>query len=155
MTAYKDHVPPQPSEGKNKTLVVCDFDGTVCTVDIGNRVLNRFTDNRWDDINRGYCTDEIGSKEAYTRGAPIFKGAREQVLAYVLETERVDPYFAGFYRFCRARGIDLKIASDGFDFYIEAILGKYDLSEITFFSNKAVFREDGTLFMTFPQANKD
>ena len=29
---------------KGGILILCDFDGTVCTVDMGNEVLNRFTD---------------------------------------------------------------------------------------------------------------
>ncbi|MBN1380690.1 MAG: MtnX-like HAD-IB family phosphatase [Deltaproteobacteria bacterium] len=135
--------------------MICDFDGTVSTVDIGNRVLNRFTENKWQDIDRGYITGEVGSREAYAKGAPLFRGGREEVLDYCLETERIDPYFVDFYRFCRDQGIDLIIASDGFDFYIEAVLSKYNLTEIAFFSNHAEFHENGSLSFSFPAMNDD
>jgi 2,3-diketo-5-methylthio-1-phosphopentane phosphatase len=154
MTAEKCHDRLE-AKGEPKTLVICDFDGTVSTVDIGNRFMNRFTGDRWDDIDKGYCTGEAGSRETYGKGLPLFTGTREEALAYCLETERIDPYFEVFYRFCRGEGIDLIIASDGFDFYIEAVLRKYGLSEIVFFSNHAVFDGGGRLSMTFPHASVD
>lgn len=144
-----------PFLNKPKTLIICDFDGTVSSVDIGNRVLNRFTGNKWQDIDRGYITAEIGSKEAYAKGAPLFAGSREEVLAFCLETERIDPCFADFYCFCRNEGIDLIIASDGFDFYIEAVLRKHGLSDIAFFSNHAEFQDNGSLTFYFPQMNDE
>ena len=33
-------------------LILCDFDGTVCTVDMGNEVLNRFTDKGWEESHK-------------------------------------------------------------------------------------------------------
>lgn len=154
MTVKKNHDLLQAKE-KLKTLVICDFDGTVSTVDIGNKVMNRFTANRWDDIDRRYVSGAVGSKAAYMTGAPVFTGDREEVLAYCLETGKIDPWFADFYRFCQIKIIDLIIASDGFDFYIDAFLSKYGLSDIVFFSNHAVFGKGGKLSMSFPYASEE
>jgi len=154
MTSQRKQIKTRQA-GKIKTLVICDFDGTVSRADIGNRFMNRFTGNRWDDIDKGYTAGEIGSQEAYKKGMAIFTGNREEALAFCLETERIDPGFADFYRFCRERDMDLVIASDGFDFYIEAVLCKYGLSDIVFFSNHAVFDGSGRLSMIFPHASED
>lgn len=154
MRIKPDRTLPQ-TKGKKKTLVICDFDGTVSTVDIGNKFMNRFTGNKWNDVDRKFVTGEMGSREAYIRGIPDFRGTRQESLAYCLETERIDPWFADFYLFCREKGFDLVIASDGFDFYIKAVLSKYDLSDIVFFSNHAVFKNGGKLSMTFPHASED
>lgn len=140
---------------RSKTLVICDFDGTVSTVDIGNRFMNRFTGSQWDAIDKGYLSGEVGSREAYKKGLPLFKiKDKSEAVDYCLEVEKIDPAFAGFYLFCLRNGVDLVIASDGFDFYIDAVLKRYSLYGITFFSNHAVF-EDGRFCMTFPHASTD
>ncbi|MEI8173495.1 MAG: hypothetical protein WCH07_08440 [Deltaproteobacteria bacterium] len=45
-------------------LILCDFDGTVCTVDMGNEVLNRFTDKGWEDVHddiAGYISERLSA----------------------------------------------------------------------------------------------
>lgn len=134
-------------------VILCDFDGTVCTVDMGNEVLKRFTGDGWEEIDRAYCADEIGSRVAYTRVSSIFKGTKSQILDFVRTHEKMDPYFRDFYFFCKDLMIDLKIVSDGLDLYIDAVLRKYGLEEIECFSNVALFRDDN-LFIEFPQMNE-
>jgi 2-hydroxy-3-keto-5-methylthiopentenyl-1-phosphate phosphatase len=136
-----------------RILVLCDFDGTICTVDMGNKILNRFTGEGWEEIDRAYCADEIGSRDAYTQVSSLFRGTRPQMLEFVLNYERLDPYFSDFYQFCRNKGIHLKIVSDGLDFYIDAILRKHNLQDIEFFSNVVVFPDSNTLFIEFPRIN--
>jgi 2,3-diketo-5-methylthio-1-phosphopentane phosphatase len=138
---------------KPRMLVLCDFDGTVSTVDMGNEILNRFTDKGWEEIDRAYCAGEIGSRLAYTQGASLFTGSRAQMLEFVSSREKIDPYFFEFYRFCQSKGVDLKIVSDGLDFYIDAILKKNNLQDIEFFSNVTVFRDDDKLAIEFPRMN--
>ena len=133
-----------------RILVLCDFDGTICTADMGNEILKRFTTDGWKDIDGAYCRGEIGSRDAYAMISPLFRGKKEEVLEYVIARDRIDPYFVRFFAFCRDRGIDLKITSDGLDFYIETVLKRHGLSEIEFFSNAAVFQEDETLAIEFP-----
>ncbi len=134
-------------------LVVCDFDGTVCRVDMGNAFLERFADG-WEEIDRSYSVGEVGSRVAYGRLAPLFRANRSQVLDFVLRRERLDPFFPEFLNFCRGRKIDLKIVSDGLDVYIEAILQKYGL-DVEFFSNRLVFREDDRIDFAFPLASEE
>ena len=33
--------------GVEKILILCDFDGTASTVDVGNELLDRFTGDGW------------------------------------------------------------------------------------------------------------
>jgi 2,3-diketo-5-methylthio-1-phosphopentane phosphatase len=140
------------SRGKG-ILVICDFDGTACGVDMGNMVLNRFAGESWREIDRAYCTDEIGSRAAYLKVASLIRGSKGQMVEYVRSEANLDPYFADFYRFCRGRGYTLKIASDGLDFYIEAILGMYGLSDIEYFSNTATFGLGEGISIAFPHVN--
>jgi 2,3-diketo-5-methylthio-1-phosphopentane phosphatase len=140
---------------KPRMLILCDFDGTISTVDMGNEILNRFTDKGWEEIDRAYCAGEIGSRVAYTQVASLFTGSRAQMLEFVCSCEKIDPYFLEFHRFCQSRGVDLKIVSDGLDFYIDAILKNNNLQDIEFFSNVTVFRDDNKLSIEFPRMNDE
>lgn len=134
-----------------RTLVLCDFDGTICTVDMGNELLNRFTGEGWSEIDRAYCAGEIGSRDAYSRVVPILKGSKSQMLEFVRESEKLDPHFPEFYAYCRKREMEVKIVSDGLDFYIDAILRKYNLQDIEYFSNVVVFQNGNARSILFPR----
>ncbi|HVO66875.1 MAG TPA: MtnX-like HAD-IB family phosphatase [Syntrophales bacterium] len=134
-------------------LVLCDFDGTVSTVDMGNEVLNRFTGEGWEEIDRAYCAGVIGSRVAYMQVAPIFKGTQSQMLEFVSNSGAIDPHFPAFYKFCKDKQVDLKIVSDGLDFYISAILKKHNLQDIEFFSNVVVFQNSDIISIKFPRMN--
>jgi len=136
-----------------RLLVVCDFDGTVCQVDMGNAFLERFAEG-WEEIDRSYSAGEVGSRAAYSRIAPLFRANRSQVLDFVLRRERLDPFFPEFLNFCRGRKIDLKIVSDGLDVYIEAILRKYGL-DVEFYSNRLVFQEEDRIDFAFPPISEE
>jgi 2-hydroxy-3-keto-5-methylthiopentenyl-1-phosphate phosphatase len=141
-------------ENKNcRTLVLCDFDGTICTVDMGNEILNRFTGEGWNEIDRAYCAGEIGSRDAYSQIVSLLKGSKSQMLEFVGMSEKLDPHFPEFYAYCREKRIDLKIVSDGLDFYIDAILRKYNLQDIEYFSNVIVFQHGNALSIQFPHVN--
>lgn len=135
-----------------RILIICDFDGTACSVDVGSKILDRFAGEGWRNIDRAYSTDEIGSRVAYTKVAPLFRGTRGQMVEFVHSNATLDPYFHEFYRFCRKKGFDLKIASDGLDFYIEAVLKQHGLADIEFFSNTTTFRQEGVA-ISFPYVN--
>jgi len=139
---------------RREILILCDFDGTVCTVDMGNEVLNRFSGEGWEEIDRAYCSGDIGSKNAYTQVTSLFRGTKMQLLEFVRNRERLDPHFPAFYAYCRERGFDLKIVSDGLDIYINEILRKNNLEEIEYYTNVATFHND-RLCIDFPRMNKD
>lgn len=138
-----------------KTLILCDFDGTASPVDVGKRLLDRFTGDGWEEIDREYCAGRIGSRAAYTRIAPLFRGTRAVMLEYVLNVAGLDRNFADFYRLCRQDGIDVKIVSDGLDFYIEALLEKDHLAQVEYHANCAVFEADARVSFEFPGASED
>jgi 2,3-diketo-5-methylthio-1-phosphopentane phosphatase len=138
-----------------KTLILCDFDGTASPKDVGNELLARFAGRGWKEVDRDYCTGKIGSRAAYTQIAPLLRGTRAQMLQYVLEVATLDAQFAVFYRLCRQNGIDVKIVSDGLDFYIEALLAKHGLMQMEYHANSVIFRGDGRVSFEFPGASED
>ncbi len=137
----------------SKILVITDFDGTVSTVDLGNQIIKKFATTDLNDIERAYAKGTIGSRAAYEQIMKRIKGSREKMLAHVLDVEKIDPYFPAFCSLSRDKGIDIKIVSDGLDFYIEAVLQKYNLAGIEYYANSAVFGADNSFSIQFPGRN--
>jgi 2,3-diketo-5-methylthio-1-phosphopentane phosphatase len=138
----------------NKTLIFCDFDGTISVQDIGHEVIKRFMDGNWKEIDEEYASGKIGSMLAYQKIASLIKVTPTEMADYALNLRAMDPSFSEFYRFCRERDIDLKILSDGLDFYIDLILKRHGLDEIEFFSNVIHFHDDSSVSIEFPLRNE-
>lgn len=138
-----------------KKLVLCDFDGTISLKDMGYILANRFSDGDWEAIDRDYCEGKIGSREAYSRIAKILKGNPKNVHSFIRRHSGIDPHFKSFYQYCRENDINVKIVSDGLDFYIRAILETHGLSEIQFYANTAHFLSDGGMQISFSHINEE
>ena len=139
---------------KKPLLVITDFDGTLSLTDVGYEVLLKFSGQGWDDIDRDYCEGRIGSMEAYGRIVAILGGTREDMLRFVAENTVIDPHFKEFYAFCREHGIEVKVVSDGLDFYIDYVLREHGLADIHFYSNVMTFRDGKPQSIEFPHANE-
>jgi 2,3-diketo-5-methylthio-1-phosphopentane phosphatase/HAD superfamily hydrolase (TIGR01509 family) len=138
-----------------KRLILCDFDGTISIRDMGYVLLNRFSSGDWEAVDRDFTEGKIGSKEAYSRIAKIVKGNKEDVFSFIRDHSDIDPYFTSFYSYCRERGIDVKIVSDGLDFYIKTILEIHHLSEIPFYANCTRIRDGEGMDVSFPYSSEE
>jgi 2,3-diketo-5-methylthio-1-phosphopentane phosphatase/HAD superfamily hydrolase (TIGR01509 family) len=138
-----------------KQLILCDFDGTITLQDMGYLLVSRFASRNWEAIDRDFCEGKIGSKEAYSRIAQILKGDEKGILSFIQKHSNIDPYFTSFYKYCREGGIDVKIVSDGLDFYIKTVLEIHHLSEIPFYANRTHFRKGNSIDVSFPYSNEE
>jgi 2-hydroxy-3-keto-5-methylthiopentenyl-1-phosphate phosphatase len=138
-----------------KKLVLCDFDGTISAEDLGYILLTHFSSGDWETIDRHFCEGKIGSKEAYTQIARILRGDESGLNRFIEQHSSIDPSFSPFYHACRQAGIDVKIISDGLDFYIRTVLDIHHLSEVPFYSNQGEFLEGQRMAIRFPHANED
>jgi 2-hydroxy-3-keto-5-methylthiopentenyl-1-phosphate phosphatase len=139
---------------RHPVLIIADFDGTISLNDMGYDILNRFSEDGWQEIDRSYCAGQIGSLEAYTRIFDFIRGSEEEMIRFVDEKAIIDPSFHDFYALCREKGFDVKIFSDGLDFYIDFILRKHGLGMIEFHSNVVRFRGERRVGIDFPHANE-
>src|SRR3974377_1733818 len=74
---------------QDKTLILCDFDGTASAVDVGYQLLKKFSEDEWAAIDRDYCSGLIGSMEAYSRIASIIHASQEEFLDYLPNLTRL------------------------------------------------------------------
>ena len=138
-----------------KQLILCDFDGTISLRDMGYVLVSRLSSGDWEAIDRDFSEGRIGSRDAYLRIAKILKGDEKEILRFVEKHSNIDPHFTSFYQYCRKRNIDLKIISDGLDFYIKKFLEIHGLSEIPFYANQTHFHKGEGMEISFPYCNDE
>lgn len=123
---------------KGNLAVLCDFDGTVAKCDVGFHIYTKFGNEGWLEINNRWRRGEISSKECLIGEYSLIDADEEDVRNYILEME-IDDGFPSLVSTCRKNGIPIAIVSDGFDFYIYALLEKYGLSDVPVFCNRMEF----------------
>ena len=134
-----------------RTAWLCDFDGTIAPVDVGASLIARFAPaaaDRRQELLARWKRDEIGSRELTTEECRDVRVGEAEAIAFV-RTFALDPGFAEFARAARARGDEVLVVSDGFEFYIRELLGRDGLLDIPFTANRARF-ESGGLVPEFP-----
>src|SRR4030067_2129773 len=137
-----------------RQLILCDFDGTITLRDTGYLLLNRFSKGDWETIDRDFREGKIGSKEAYSRIVRILQGDEQAGLDFIWKHSDIDPHFSPFYRYCRGKGIDVKIVSDGLDFYIKTILEIHHLEDIPYYANEGLFSKADGMEIVSPHFNE-
>jgi 2,3-diketo-5-methylthio-1-phosphopentane phosphatase len=118
--------------------VFIDFDGTVTRDDVGNLFFRTFGGPVCDEYVRRYRAGELSA-------AGLFRAEAAAIGALDLEASReflrgceTDPGLPGFVAFCRERGVDLCVVSDGLDYYIGAILERVGCGDVPRVSNRAI-----------------
>jgi len=131
------------AEEKVKTLIQCDFDGTITEEDVSFLILDSFTDGDWrrllEDYKNGRITVGNFNKTAFR----MVKEREEDLKRFVLEKSRVRDGFPELLDYCFQRGFRFVIVSNGLEFYIKTILEGIGLDKPEIFAARAVFNRDG------------
>lgn len=138
--------------------VFCDFDGTVCTQDIGERFFRDFAGERADEIVRLLLKEEITAQEWLKRECEAIPSIHPHEFDTYVDQYTVDPYFSTFVRFCEQKNISVSILSDGLDLYINRVLANAGMSAVPVFSNKAEFigtNGNTKIAVTFPYTDAE
>ncbi len=104
-----------------RPAVFCDFDGTITQGDVTDRILEELAAPDWRALEDEWVRGRIGSRECLERQMALVDASEDQINA-LIDAVPIDPGFAGFYRFTRARRIPLYVVSDGFDYIIRRVL---------------------------------
>lgn len=135
------------------TLWLCDFDGTIAPADIGAALIERFAPHageRRQVLLERWKREEIGSLELTLEECRDVRVEPAAALEFVRGFE-LDPGFAGFVGRARARGDEVQVVSDGFDFYVGDLLARAGLTDVPHAANRARF-ENGGLVPEFPHS---
>ncbi|MBI5249584.1 MAG: HAD family hydrolase [Desulfomonile tiedjei] len=146
--------PSSTNSFRPRSLILCDFDGTVSAKDTVNRLVrDHLTDPEWRFHVKRYMRGEIGSFEVYKAVAPLMTMTRDSLERFVREHAQLDPKFRDFLEWARSRGIDVKIVSDGFDATIQTLFRNHGVSGIEIFANRLIIADDGKVRIENPHSN--
>lgn len=119
--------------------ILCDFDGTMVDEDVSEQLLATHGAPEWEEIDQEFMRGEIGSRECAERQVALLGGSRDELVADALARFHVDETFAPFVSWCRERGIEVSVVSDGFGFYIDRMLGAAGVEDVPVLTNRTVF----------------
>ena len=126
-----------------KTLVQCDFDGTVTEEDTSFFLLNAFAQGDWRRLLREYKEHKISVGEFNTKAFAMVKADKPTLLEALKGKIKVRAGFHELLNYCRRRGFRLVIVSNGLDFYIEATLKDLGLKNLEVHAAQASFYPEG------------
>lgn len=139
----QDKALKEPTANK-KTLILCDFDGTVSIKDTVNRLIrSHLEDPHWRFYVKRYLLGEIGSKAVYEALAPMMRMNRPDFERFVFEHAELDPHFPIFLKWARLNNIDVKIVSDGFDETIKTLFSRHGVTGLDIIANSLIIKDEG------------
>jgi len=130
-------------ETSQKTLVQCDFDGTVTIGDVSFMLLDAFASGDWRQWDRKYDAGEISVGRFNTEVFSMVTADEPTMLDYIKGRVVIRPGFEEFVALCRRRDFRLVIVSNGLEFYIKQVLEDIGLPDLEIHAAKTHLHPDG------------
>jgi len=134
---------------KSSLVVVLDFDGTVTVKDIGDQICERFAPPEWKQIDDQWVSGQLALPEAQRRMWSLARAGEAEAVAHARAVGALRPGLDALIDQVTHAGGALWLASGGFDFYVEALLGERRARFAHAWYNRARF-EGGGIAIDFP-----
>jgi len=116
--------------------VLIDFDGTACTHDVAEHLMDRFGEPSWREWDERWLRGEVDTRTAIRGQVAPFAGLHdEELIAYAVEHCPMDPTFAPFVGWCRDNDLATTIVSDGLGLYIQPMLAAAGVTNMPVITN--------------------
>jgi 2-hydroxy-3-keto-5-methylthiopentenyl-1-phosphate phosphatase len=126
-----------------RTLVQCDFDGTITEEDMGFLLLDTFASKDWRRLLTEYREDRLSVGRFNTRAFAMVKADKQILLKFIRSKVKIRDGFHELLAYCGRKGFYFVIVSNGLVFYIEAILRHIGIDNIDILAAKADFTGNG------------
>ncbi len=126
-----------------KTLVQCDFDGTITEEDASFFLLDAFAQGDWRQVLREYKEHKISVGQFNTRAFAMVKADESALLWTIKGKVKMRAGFHELVSYCKRRDFRFVIVSNGLDFYIKAILKDIGLENIELHAAETQFHPEG------------
>jgi 2,3-diketo-5-methylthio-1-phosphopentane phosphatase len=128
-----------------------DFDGTISKIDVGDSIFRKFADRgKVDEVITRLLNDEISARQSWLSMCEIAGNIDKGEFDAFINAVEIDQTFHELVNYCNTNSIELFVLSDGFDYYIDRILGKENINGVKVYSNKLKISEAGILLPEFP-----
>ncbi len=126
-----------------KTLIQCDFDGTITEEDMGFLLLDTFAGKDWRRLLTEYREGRLSVGRFNTRAFAMVKADKQTLVNFVNSKAKVRAGFNELLAYCRRKDFRFVIVSNGMVFYIEAILRHIGIDNIDILAAEADFTGNG------------
>lgn len=126
-----------------KTIVQCDFDGTVTQEDQSFLLLDTFADADWSQLLKDYRESRISVNYFNSRAFTMIKEDKQTLVDFLRHRVRIRAGFNELLTYCRQNDFQFIIVSNGLDFYIDTILKDIGLESIKVVAAQAHFTSRG------------
>ena len=126
-----------------KTLIQCDFDGTITEEDASFFLLDTFAQGDWRRLLREYKEHKISVGGFNTRAFAMVKADEPTLLEALKDKIKVRAGFHELVDYCLGKDFRLVIVSNGLDFYIKAVLKELALENVEMHAAQASFHPEG------------
>ncbi|GAB7386724.1 2-hydroxy-3-keto-5-methylthiopentenyl-1-phosphate phosphatase [Bacillaceae bacterium] len=132
------------ASSSQRTIVFCDFDGTITCNDNIIHIMKHFNPPGWERIKDAILAQQISIREGVGRMFSLLPAARkEEIVRFSVENAEIRPGFREFVEYCRENGIRLLITSGGIDFFVYPILSRFAIPVEDIYCNGSDFSGDG------------
>lgn len=126
-----------------KTVVQCDFDGTITQEDVSFLLLDTFANGDWRQLLTEYREGKISVDHFNMKAFAMVKADRQTLLEFMRGKVKIRAGFHELLACCQRKGFHFVIVSNGLDFYIETILGDIGINNIETFAAQTRFGAKG------------
>jgi len=126
-----------------KTLIQCDFDGTITDEDQAYLLLANFADGDYKKLAADYRAGIISVGDFNSRAFRMIKQDRQTLVNFIRQTVKIRAGFNELLDYCRQQEYRFVIVSNGLDFYINTILSDIGAGEVEVFAAETQFNPTG------------
>jgi len=126
-----------------KTLIQCDFDGTITTEDVSFIILDRFASGDWRLLLKEYRAGKMPVGCLNTKAFAMVNASKHDMLKFINGRVKIRDGFHEMVTYCRQRDFHVVIVSNGLDFYIKAVLDEIGLGDIPVSAAQTSFLPEG------------
>ena len=131
-----------PSAARERPALFLDFDNTITTSDVLDRVIERFSaTDRWRGWELDWQSGRISTRECLEKQIADLRISSDELLRFT-DAIPVDEAFAPLVAWTAASGIETSIVSDNFHVVIEAMLRRRGLPLVPIYANRLAFDGD-------------
>ncbi|MCK4402317.1 MAG: MtnX-like HAD-IB family phosphatase [Dehalococcoidia bacterium] len=127
-----------------KTLVQCDFDGTITEEDASFLLLDAFAQGDWRQVLQEYKEHKISVGQFNTRAFAMVKVDKQPLLEAIKGKVKIRAGFHKLVSYCKKRDFRFVIVSNGLEFYIKAILKDIGLENLEVYAAQSSFHPEET-----------
>jgi len=126
-----------------KTLIQCDFDGTITEDDVSFLLLDTFANGDWRQLLTEYREGKISVGDFNMKAFSMVKADRQTLSESARNSTKIRAGFHELLDYCHQKSFRFVIVSNGLDFYIEAILGDSGIDNLEVLAAQTHFSPQG------------